>query len=267
MSPLSASLLVLALFLQTAADRPAPTQHEVAVREEIPTGTEGFALASVKLRAFARPTVVVQAATFDSDRFELRVLDQPGPKRKPLVVEASDAGAVAGINASYFHPDYTPLGLVVSGGKQVHGREKADLLSGMAGQTEAGPFVVRADAFPPKGMVREAVQAGPFLVDGGKPVEGLNDVRQARRSIVWTDGKKAWGLIVTDPMTLREVAGALVLKGLIPGVTIERALNLDGGSSAAFWARAGGRDYSISEYGTVRNFLLAVPRTPSPAGN
>jgi hypothetical protein len=42
---------------------------------------------------------------------------------------------------------------------------------------------------------------------------------------------------------------------------IERALNLDGGSSSAFWfARENGSAFSIPEQKTVRDFVAIVPR-------
>jgi uncharacterized protein YigE (DUF2233 family) len=252
--------LVLGFLLQNACLANPP--WEIGSREEIPTGIEGVKRSLVKFHSFGFPPVGVAMVSFDPKQFEFKVLDQHGPDRTTLVAMIGGTNAVAGINASYFHPDYTPLGLVVSKGRELHGKEKADLLGGVAGMTDEGPFLVRSEAFPPGGTVLEAVQAGPFLVEKGKQVEGLNDERQARRSVIWTDGKGLWGILVTEPITLFQLAQALSL----PGMGIDRALNLDGGSSTAFWAKGVDRDFSISEYGTVRNFMLVVPRTRSAAG-
>jgi hypothetical protein len=42
---------------------------------------------------------------------------------------------------------------------------------------------------------------------------------------------------------------------------IQRALNLDGGSSSAFWfKRANGSAFSISEQKSVRDFVTIVPK-------
>ena len=46
-----------------------------------------------------------------------------------------------------------------------------------------------------------------------------------------------------------------------PNFKIHRALNLDGGSSSAFWfKRADGSVFSIPEQKTVRDFVAIVPK-------
>jgi hypothetical protein len=41
---------------------------------------------------------------------------------------------------------------------------------------------------------------------------------------------------------------------------VARALNLDGGSSSAFWCRTTEETVSVSEIKSVRDFLAIVPR-------
>jgi hypothetical protein len=41
---------------------------------------------------------------------------------------------------------------------------------------------------------------------------------------------------------------------------VQRALNLDGGSSSAFWFAGERAPLSISEQKTVRNFVAVVPK-------
>jgi len=41
---------------------------------------------------------------------------------------------------------------------------------------------------------------------------------------------------------------------------IQRTLNLDGGSSSAFWFADEGKPFSISEQKTVRDFVAIVPK-------
>jgi hypothetical protein len=53
-------------------------------------------------------------------------------------------------------------------------------------------------------------------------------------------------------LSLEKVAG--------PGRQISRALNLDGGSSSAFWVAEGDDAFSIAEQKTVRDFIAIVPR-------
>ena len=53
-----------------------------------------------------------------------------------------------------------------------------------------------------------------------------------------------------------------ILSGALPSdLKIQRAINLDGGSSSAFWfARKNGTVFSISEEKTVRDFVAVIPR-------
>ena len=62
-------------------------------------------------------------------------------------------------------------------------------------------------------------------------------------------------------MTLRELSDLLAAKGIITEMEVERALNLDGGSSSALWFRgADGKESYDREFGAVRNFLAVVPK-------
>jgi len=107
------------------------------------------------------------------------------------------------------------------------------------------------------------LQAGPFLVDAGQPVAGLEAKRAARRSVVATDGAETWAILILDHATLAEAAALLATPGVLgDGKKLIRALNLDGGSSTGLWVRGAGAAsprYS-PEFGTVRNFLGVFPR-------
>jgi hypothetical protein len=105
-----------------------------------------------------------------------------------------------------------------------------------------------------------ALQCGPFLVDGGKRIRSLDNSRSARRTfaVVGTTGHAALG--VCSDVTLAEMSEILSLPKLAGDVKIQRALNLDGGSSTAFWfARANGGAFSISEQKGVRDFVVIFP--------
>jgi len=61
-------------------------------------------------------------------------------------------------------------------------------------------------------------------------------------------------------VTLADLSSILAIVA-IPEFKIQRALNLDGGSSSAFWFKRGnGSVFSISEQKTVRDFVAIVPR-------
>ncbi len=204
----------------------------------------------------------------------LRVVDQGLTGRAGTAEALAAAGCVAGVNGGYFHADRRPLGLVIAGGRGLHGFERARLLGGLVTVDAVGGMrLVRASEFDPAapahapGRLREALQAGPFLVDAGRPVTGLEATRGARRTVVATDGRGRWALVaVLSRLTLAETASLLSAPGALPGgFVVRRALNLDGGSSTALWVRrdpadGGGDALSITEWGTVRNFLGVAPR-------
>lgn len=211
----------------------------------------------------------VRLAVFDAKRAAFRVLDQPTNDRRSLgEVLRGPAGerVLAAVNGGYFHPDYRPLGLLAVDGQTVHGLERAALLSGLLldNGTNAPALLRREQYKPGKTPPRQALQAGPFLVDNGLPVAGLNATRPARRTAVLTDGRGRWALaVVTTRLTLAETGALLARPGLLgEGVSVKRALNLDGGSSTALWVRTGTGEpsYEVREWGTVRNFLGVVAR-------
>jgi exopolysaccharide biosynthesis protein len=45
-----------------------------------------------------------------------------------------------------------------------------------------------------------------------------------------------------------------------PELKVQRALNLDGGSSSAFWFNGDGGAVSIPEQKTVRDFVIVTPK-------
>nr|MDQ2659187.1 phosphodiester glycosidase family protein [Verrucomicrobiota bacterium] len=96
----------------------------------------------------------------------------------------------------------------------------------------------------------------PFLVDGGKPILGLNNTRDARRTFVVTLASGGAAIGYCSSVTLAELAAALASSGL----RVQRALNLDGGSSSAFWFAGDDGVFSISEGKTVRDFLALLAK-------
>jgi hypothetical protein len=103
------------------------------------------------------------------------------------------------------------------------------------------------------------LQCGPFLVDGGKAVPGLNDTRSARRTFILIGGDRA-ALGFCSSVTLAELGDILATPGIVADLKVQRALNLDGGSSSAFWFTGENGPFSIRELKRVRNFVVVVPK-------
>jgi uncharacterized protein YigE (DUF2233 family) len=229
--------------LRSRTARPAPAGLAFS-ESEISRDTDGGA--------------TIWAVAFQPRTHAFAVMDNPAGDFD-LGSACAKRGALAGVNGGYFQPDRTPLGLVIRQGAQLHPLEKARLLSGIVSVTAGAVTIQRSGAFRLTTAVREALQAGPFLVEGGKKIAGLNDTRAAARTVVFQDGAGRAGVLVCKSTTLAETADILATPALFPEGKILRALNLDGGSSTALWVRGDPPHYQ-REWKTVRNYLAIVPR-------
>ena len=120
-----------------------------------------------------------------------------------------------------------------------------------------GVEIFRTSEFPAKRNWAEALQCGPFLIANGKPVAGLNNSRSARRTFVFTTTDRRAAIGSCAPVTLSRLAEVLAA---LSELKVERALNLDGGSSSAFWCRTLDKTISIPELKRVRDFIAVFPR-------
>lgn len=223
-------------------------------RAELPAGVEFFEREVTAGEKTGRVTGVI----FRAANVRMGVVDNPNEQSLGAAMRA--AGAIAGVNGGYFHPDRTPLGLVIADGNKLHAFERAKLLSGIFVVTKGRPRIVRAAQFTPSAADSDALQAGPFLVEKGLPVPGLNAARPARRTVVATDGKGRWALLMVLSATLAETAALLSAPGEWPDFPIAQALNLDGGSSTGLWVNTAPKAFYSREFGTVRNFLAVRAR-------
>lgn len=203
-------------------------------------------------------SVRLHVVTFSAKSHTLALMDDP-QNAFDLATASRKRGAVAAVNGGYFRPDRTPLGLRIRQGREIHPLERAALLSGIIVVRDSRVALLRLREFNPAPPPAEALQAGPFLVDGGKPVAGLDAARADARTAVFTDGASRWGVISTDALTLADLGAILAQAEIVPGGKITRALNLDGGSSSGLWV-AGAPPFYRRELRDVRDFLAIVPR-------
>ena len=184
----------------------------------------------------------------------LRLIDNPGGSLD--LAEAMNRNeCIAGVNGGYFDPDFLPMGLRIVGSKVVRPVRRARLLTGIVASGPGYIKILRTNEYSPRGKMNVALQCGPLLVDAGHPVKGLERTRLARRTFAVV-GNRTFGLGVSSDITLADAAAILVTIRLGENVKVTRAMNLDGGSSTAFWfKRANGTVISQSELKTVRDFL------------
>jgi uncharacterized protein YigE (DUF2233 family) len=204
--------------------------------------------------------VIVDVAIFSGKSCTLRVLQN----------ESGEAGigevmrhgkCLAGVNGGYFSEKFEPIGLRIVNGQMIAPLQRAPLITGVLVASSRGIQIVRAREFSRRSDVNAAIQCGPFLVERGQHIRGLNNSNLARRSFaaMMTNDRRLLG--VCSDVSLADLSTILATVPLAEDMKIERALNLDGGSSSAFWfARENGSAFSIPEQKSVRDFVGIVPK-------
>jgi uncharacterized protein YigE (DUF2233 family) len=199
----------------------------------------------------------VELALFSTKSATLRVIDNP-TGQLDLSAAMEREHCLAGVNGGYFDPADKPVGLLISDGKTIAPLRKARLLSGIAVVSEGRVQLLRVAEYSSKQKAVAALQCGPFLVDRAQPVTGLDDTRSARRTFIAICGSDRALLGFCSSVTLAQLAKILAKPGLAPDLKLQRALNLDGGSSSAFWFAGDRGPFSIPEQKTVRDFVGIV---------
>jgi exopolysaccharide biosynthesis protein len=202
--------------------------------------------------------VTLDLAVFPTKSCTLRIL-QNEDGADGLGEMMRNEKCLAGVNGGYFDEKFAPIGLRIANGQTIASLQRARLITGVLVASSRGVQIVRSREFSRRPTVTAAIQCGPFLVDRGQPISGLNDFHVARRTFVATTGGSRALIGVCSGVSLAELAKILATTSLAEDLKIERALNLDGGSSSAFWfARETGNEFSIPEQTSVRDFVGIV---------
>jgi uncharacterized protein YigE (DUF2233 family) len=202
----------------------------------------------------------LELAIFSTKSCRLRIVDQAKEPRLDLEEAMSRGNFIAAVNGGYFDPDYKPIGLLVADGTIIAPLQKARLLSGVLSASARKVQISRVAEFSLAQKPEAAVECGPMIVDLGKSVRGLESTRPARRTFAATGAGDKAVLGFCSDVTLADLSSILATV-LAPDFKVQRALNLDGGSSSAFWfKRANGTAFSIAEEKPVRDFVAIVPR-------
>jgi hypothetical protein len=200
--------------------------------------------------------VVVDLALFSTKSCKLRVIDNPDGATLSATIGRTNC--IAGINGGYFDPNFAPLGLRIIDGKITSRLTRGRLMSGVLTSDNA-IHIFRVAEFSLRRKPNAAIECGPFLVDLAKPVRGLEAMRTARRSFAAIGSGDRAALGFCSEATLADLARILAVP--LGDFKIQRALNLDGGSSSAFWFRGNdGNTFGIPEEKAVRDFVGILPR-------
>lgn len=213
----------------------------------------------------------IDAYFFKARTHALMVLDEGDgiPRYGSLEAAMRQNACEAGVNGGYFSADKqrTPLGLLKHRGTCRHHLSKgAFTVAGVLYDTGQDIKLERSAMLSlPTQRMKEAIQGGPFLVDNGAAVGGLDAKKHARRTFVATDGNGTWCIAITSPLTLRQLAAWISKPGTLGKFKVKTALNLDGGTSTAIWI-ANPRVYK-APFKDVRNYVGITPRNRANASS
>ena len=204
--------------------------------------------------------ITIDLAIFSTKSCGLRILQNEGGAESLADVMKHEK-CLAGVNGGYFDEKFAPIGLRIANGQTIAPLQRARLITGVLVASSRGVQIVRSREFSRRPTVTTAIQCGPFLVDRGQPVGGLNDSHLARRTFAATTTGDRALVGVCSGVSLAEFSKVLATTSFAEDLRIERALNLDGGSSTGFWfARENGSAFSISEQKPVHDFVGIVPK-------
>jgi uncharacterized protein YigE (DUF2233 family) len=203
----------------------------------------------------------VQIVYFSPHDVRFQVIPNPEGSIEDVRSAVGGVTGIAGINGGYFEADLSPLGLLVSNGHMIHPIRKANLLSGIFLVKEGRPQIVRARELSSVKGIEQAIQCGPFLVENGQPVPGLNTQRVAARTFVFFCGPSCWGFGICRSVTLAAMGEILAEAKWIRDNRIIQALNLDGGSSTTLYAKLDKNEIYSEGRSVVGNYLIINTRS------
>lgn len=269
---LIAALVALPV-LSCAPAPPVRAASKPPVVENVPVAAPAPPATPTSAPRFTRQEIsgiAFEGVAFDSRNYRLVVADQPngpGSQFADAAAAGHAHGGIAAVNAGFFTPEGTPLGLVVTSGKTAGSWNAASSLgSGAWFEENSGNTAIsrreklgRAAA----SSMRELIQAGPLLVENGQPISGLEATKTSARIVVLWDGGTRWWIGRGSPCSLSAL-GQTLASAQPAGWKTRHALNLDGGRSADLWvsgAVPGGPFVSRPPWNRpVRNFLVLVSK-------
>jgi exopolysaccharide biosynthesis protein len=201
----------------------------------------------------------VTIVRFDIHKIKLSVGYQPG---QPLLMNEwmQQEHAIAMINGGYFDQQDNATALVVSNGK-VFG-ESYTGFGGMLSVDAHGNVSLRSlhqqPYDPYNEQLEQATQSAPMLMLDGKRTQFSADASQTRRSIVAMD-KQGHLLFIVSPnqvFSLDELADQLASSDL----SMEVALNLDGGASTSLYVNGGSSHVAIDSIAKLPLVVIVKAR-------
>lgn len=202
-------------------------------------------------------TVVI--TRFDLHKVRISVGYQPD---QPLTMQQwmQQSGALALMNGGYFDKNNRATGMVVADG-QFYGSSYTDF-GGMFAVDSEGNVSLRSLAQQPydpdNEQLEQATQSLPMMIVNGKRTQFSANSATQRRSVIALD-KEGRLLLIASPaiaFSLDEFADLLASSDL----SLQTALNLDGGSSTGLYLKSGQQKITISSLNPVPIMIIIKRR-------
>jgi uncharacterized protein YigE (DUF2233 family) len=231
----------------TVSITPAPSTNNGAQLKVWNRVANGVEVRNEDWKDAAGDDDMVTIVRFDTRKIRVSVGYQPG---QPMSTNdwMQQGHPLAIINGGYFDQQFNATALVVSNG-QVFGQSYAGF-GGMLTVDSLGSLSLRSlhqQPYNPKSQrLEQATQSAPMLMLDGRRTQFNADASQTRRSVVAMD-KQGRLLFIVSPnpiFSLDELADQLVSSDL----SIETALNLDGGSSTGLYVKGDSSQISIDSF-------------------
>ncbi len=214
------------------------------------SGTKGVEVRYEDWKSPGNNEDTVTIVRFDLRHITLSVAYQP---TQPLSMGGwmQQEHATAIINGGYFDNQNNATALVVSNGQSFGSSYTG--FGGMLSVDSNGHIALRSLSQQPydpsNEQLRQATQSSPMLVSGGKATQFNANAAGSRRSVVAMD-KQGRLLFITSPGTAFSLSE---LEDLLAGsdLSIDRALNLDGGASTGLYVNAGKQQVAIDSFTTL----------------
>ncbi len=182
---------------------------------------------------------------FNQKTETLRVIDRNATQLAPwktLGEAFASSRALAGCNGGFTMPDGKPLGIVISDSVRFGALEtKPGPTSGLLLVKWNSISIVNAAHATEADLIgaTQAIQGGPFLVEKGKSIAGLDTKSFSRRTVLLTSGNGDWAILYAPSATLSGLASMLGDGKTFTKFPVATALNMDGGLSSGIWIRLG----------------------------
>jgi uncharacterized protein YigE (DUF2233 family) len=193
----------------------------------------------------------------DPKQFRLQVVQAKDLGQEKVTAKeiVSKTGGFVAINAGFFDPVFKPLGLIVKDGNILNPVRSVSWWGVFSLDKNTGPQVSRVEEFLLRPSVEMAIQAGPRLLDDGKPLPLKKNDSQKTFIGITPEGEILLG--ATDVCALD---AADLSNILLKDLQLKEALNLDGGSSTQLYAKVGPFEKEIPGVTAVANGIVVIKR-------